>query len=187
MCGEATAVMTAEGLRGLWRGVLPSLYRTVPGVGLYFSSMHWMRYSVFTALESILRNEGLRGLTRGLGPTLARDVPFSSLYLAFYDLLKERVAGQTHLLGLSPEAAHMTAGLGAGLLASLVTQPADVVKTQMQLGKERKISSAVASIYREGGMGGFGKGLAPRMLRRSVMAALAWTVYEKITTSLKLK
>jgi len=232
MFGEASAVMTAEGLRGLWRGVLPSLYRTVPGVGLYFSSMHWMRYSVFqgkpnagqslligaaartfagsvmipftvvktriesgafqyrsvfTALESILRLEGLRGLTRGLGPTLARDVPFSSLYLAFYDILKQKVASQTQLAGISPEAAHMSAGLGAGLLASLVTQPADVVKTQMQLGKERKISSAVASIYREGGMGGFGKGLAPRMLRRSVMAALAWTLYEKITTSLKLK
>ena len=28
MFGEATAVMTAEGLRGLWRGVLPSLYRS---------------------------------------------------------------------------------------------------------------------------------------------------------------
>ena len=27
MFGEASAVMTAEGLRGLWRGVLPSLYR----------------------------------------------------------------------------------------------------------------------------------------------------------------
>ena len=40
---------------------------------------------------------------------------------------------------------------------------------------------------REEGLGGFAKGLAPRMLRRSVMAALAWTVYEKITTSLKLK
>jgi len=232
MCGEATAVMTGEGLRGLWRGVLPSLYRTVPGVGLYFSSMHWMRYSVFqgkpnagqslligaaartfagsvmipftvvktriesgafqyrsvfTALESILRSEGLRGLTRGLGPTLARDVPFSSLYLAFYDLLKEKMVRQTKMASTSPEVAHMAAGLGAGLLASLVTQPADMVKTQMQLGKERKISSAVASIYREEGLGGFAKGLAPRMLRRSVMAALAWTVYEKITTSLKLK
>merc|ERR1719260_113885 len=44
---EASAVMTADGLQGLWRGVLPSLYRTVPGVGLYFSSMHWMRYNVF--------------------------------------------------------------------------------------------------------------------------------------------
>merc|ERR1719357_1776872 len=59
---EASAVMTADGLQGLWRGVLPSLYRTVPGVGLYFSSMHCA--------------EGLRGLTRGLGPTLARNVTF---------------------------------------------------------------------------------------------------------------
>jgi len=229
---EANAVMTADGLQGLWRGVLPSLYRTVPGVGLYFSSMHWMRYnvfngkpnagqslligaaartfagsvmipftvvktrmesgafqyrSVFTALSSILCAEGLRGLTRGLGPTLARDVPFSSLYLAFYDLLKKEVTSNTRLASISPEVAHMAAGLGAGLLASLVTQPADVVKTQMQLGKERKISSALVSIYREGGVGGFAVGLAPRMLRRSVMAALAWTVYEKITTSLKLK
>jgi len=229
---EANAVMTADGLQGLWRGVLPSLYRTVPGVGLYFSSMHWMRYnvfngkpnagqslligaaartfagsvmipftvvktrmesgafqyrSVFTALSSILCAEGLRGLTRGLGPTLARDVPFSSLYLAFYDLLKKEVTSNTRLASISPEVAHMAAGLGAGLLASLVTQPADVVKTQMQLGKQRKISSALASIYREGGVGGFAVGLAPRMLRRSVMAALAWTVYEKITTSLKLK
>merc|ERR1719309_1552480 len=139
--------------------------------------------SVFTALNSILCAEGLRGLTRGFGPTLARDVPFSSLYLAFYDLLKKEVTSNTRLASISPEVAHMAAGLGAGLLASLVTQPADVVKTQMQLGKQRKISSALASIYREGGVSGFAVGLAPRMLRRSVMAALAWTVYEKITTS----
>ena len=64
----------------------------------------------------------MRGLTRGLGPTLARDVPFSSLYLAFYDLLKEKMVRQTRLASTSPEAAHMAAGLGAGLLASLVTQ-----------------------------------------------------------------
>merc|ERR1711994_703428 len=101
------------------------------------------------------------------------------------DLLKKEMTSNTRLASISPEAAHMAAGLGAVLLASLVTQPADMVKTQMQLGKERKISSAVASIYREEGLGGFAKGLAPRMLRRSVMAALAWTLYEKITTSLK--
>merc|ERR1719193_2613875 len=157
MFGEANAVMTAEGLRGLWRGVLPSLYRTVPGVGLYFSSMHWMRYSVFqgkpnagqslligaaartfagsvmipftvvktriesgafqyrsvfTALESILRLEGLRGLTRGLGPTLARDVPFSSLYLAFYDILKQKVASQTQLAEKSPLLSPPSTGKG---------------------------------------------------------------------------
>merc|ERR1712002_1333456 len=224
---EASAVMTADGLQGLWRGVLPSLYRTVPGVGLYFSSMHWMRYnvfngkpnagqslligaaartfagsvmipftmvktrmesgafqyrSVFTALNSILCAEGLRGLTRGLGPTLARDVPFSSLYLAFYDLLKSQTPGW--LSSSSPESAHMLAGLGAGLLASIVTQPADVVKTRMQTGSVSSVVTTVSYLYREKGIYAFTAGLAPRMLRRSVMAAMAWTVYERINSTL---
>ena len=153
--------------------------------------------SVGAALASILRAEGVRGLARGLGPTLARDVPFSSLYLAFYDLLKKKVRSpslltpppQSHswVPGWSPEAVHMASGLGAGLLASLVTQPADVVKTRLQLGSEVRAAAAVSALYREAGLRAFAAGLAPRMLRRSVMAALAWTVYESIITSLKLK
>lgn len=230
MRGEARAVVAAEGVAGLWRGLRASLCRTVPGVGLYFSSMHWMRHSVcggrpsalqscligaaartfagsvmipFTvvktrmesgafqyrsvgsALGSILRTEGARGLARGLGPTLARDVPFSGLYLAFYDLLKAETP--SWVAASSPAAAHMTAGLGAGILASLVTQPADVVKTRLQLGQASSVTAAVTSLYREAGLAGFASGLAPRMLRRSVMAALAWTLYERLTKSLKLK
>jgi len=230
MSGELRAIAGTQGLSGLWAGLRPSLYRTVPGVGLYFSSMHWMRTSVchgaptplqslmigamartfagsvmipFTvvktrvesgsfayrsvssALSSILRNEGLAGLAKGLGPTLLRDVPFSGLYLAFYDLLKSKAP--TALSASSPEAVHMLAGLTAGILASLVTQPADVVKTRMQLSKGSKVLPSLTAIYREGGLTGFTAGLAPRMLRRTVMAALAWTLYERMTTSLRLK
>ena len=36
-------MLAKERLRGLWRGLVPSVTRTVPGVGIYFSSMHWMR------------------------------------------------------------------------------------------------------------------------------------------------
>jgi solute carrier family 25 protein 38 len=157
--------------------------------------------SVGSALGSILRTEGARGLARGLGPTLARDVPFSGLYLAFYDLLKAEVTvlsfsftssitcpqTPSWVAASSPAAAHMTAGLGAGILASLVTQPADVVKTRLQLGQASSVTAAVTSLYREAGLAGFASGLAPRMLRRSVMAALAWTLYERLTKSLKLK
>jgi len=206
------------------------MYRTVPGVGLYFASMHWMKNtlcrgkpstlesliiggaartfagsvmipftvvktrvesgsfqyrSVVTALTSIVSKEGLRGLTRGLGPTLARDVPFSGLYLAFYEMLKAKTPAW--LTFHSPESAHMLAGLGAGLLASIVTQPADVVKTRMQTGSGLGVLATTASLYREAGVTSFSAGLAPRMLRRTVMAALAWTVYERVTLSLRLK
>lgn len=230
MTAEIRLVIHTEGMPGLWRGLRASLCRTVPGVGLYFASMHWMRNSVcegkpstlqsmviggtartvagsvmipFTvvktrmesgtfhyrsvtaALGDILRTEGVRGLGRGLGPTLVRDVPFSGLYLAFYDVLKSKTPAW--LSSSSPESAHMLAGLGAGLLASIVTQPADVVKTRMQTGSMSGLGSTVTALYREAGLPAFAAGLAPRMLRRTVMAALAWTVYEKINTSLSLK
>jgi len=140
---------------------------------------------VAAALSSIFKSEGARGLVKGLAPTLIRDVPFSGLYLGFYEMLKRDVQPAW----ASPEVGHMLAGLGAGVLASLVTQPADVIKTKMQVGKNQSgsIPGTVAMIYRETGLKGFATGIAPRMLRRTVMAALAWTVYEKALTSLKLK
>jgi len=79
------------------------------------------------------------------------------------------------------------AGLGAGLLASIVTQPADVVKTRMQTGSMSGLVSTVSALYGEKGIQAFTAGLAPRMLRRSVMAAMAWTVYERVNSTLSLK
>lgn len=228
-----STVVSQDSVRGLWRGLVPSLVRTVPGVGLYFSSMHQMKTSLcdgrptalqsaligssaralsgsvmipFTviktrfesrafnysstahALSSILRTEGLRGLTKGLGPTLVRDVPFSGLYLMFYEQLKtwvpEEVSGTQ-----SSAAVHFSCGLVAGLLASLVTQPADVIKTRLQLssGSGLRLTGAVLQIYRDRGLGGFTTGIVPRSLRRTLMAALAWTVYERMIGSIGLK
>ena len=228
-----SSVVSQDSVRGLWRGLVPSLVRTVPGVGLYFSSMHQMKTSLcdgrptalqsaligssaralagsvmipFTviktrfesrafnysstahALSSILRTEGLRGLTRGLGPTLVRDVPFSGLYLMFYEQLKIWVPEEVSR-SQSSAAVHFSCGLMAGLLASLVTQPADVIKTRLQLssGSGLRFTGAVLQIYGDRGLGGFTTGLVPRSLRRTLMAALAWTVYERMIRSIGLK
>lgn len=228
-----STVVSQDSVRGLWRGLVPSLVRTVPGVGLYFSSMHQMKTSLcdgrptalqsaligssaralsgsvmipFTviktrfesrafnysstahALSSILRTEGLRGLTKGLGPTLVRDVPFSGLYLMFYEQLKTWVPEEVSRTQ-SSAAVHFSCGLVAGLLASLVTQPADVIKTRLQLssGSGLRLTGAVLQIYRDRGLGGFTTGIVPRSLRRTLMAALAWTVYERMIGSIGLK
>ena len=228
-----SGVVSQDSVRGLWRGLVPSMVRTVPGVGLYFSSMHAMKTSLcdgrptalqsamigcsaralagsvmipFTviktrfesraynysstahALSSILRTEGLRGLTRGLGPTLVRDVPFSGLYLMFYEQLKTLVPEEVSRTQ-SSAAIHFSCGLMAGMLASLVTQPADVIKTRLQLssGSGLRLTGAVLEIYRDRGLGGFTTGLVPRSLRRTMMAALAWTVYERMIRSIGLK
>lgn len=227
-------VVAQDSLAGLWRGVVPSLSKTVPGVGLYFSSMHYMKTqlyqgrpshlqsimigctartvagsimipftviktrfesqqynyrSVLAALRAILAAEGVRGLTLGLVPTLARDVPFSGLYLMFYEHLKNITPRE--MKEQQPSAVHFMSGMTAGVLASLVTQPADVIKTQLQLNNTtregRGVVNTAANILQTEGMKGFTTGFVPRAVRRTLMAALAWTVYEKMIRSIGLK
>jgi len=61
-----SSVVSQDSVRGLWRGLVPSLVRTVPGVGLYFSSMHQMKTSLCdgrpTALQSALIGSSARAL-----------------------------------------------------------------------------------------------------------------------------
>jgi len=96
--------------------------------------------------------------------------------------------------GKSPHAAtvsvtNFACGLGAGFAASTVTHPADVVKTRMQLRPDRypSVRSAMVAVWGAQGARGFLVGLVPRMLRRTLMSALAWTVYEDVMRRAGLK
>ncbi|XP_027307285.1 mitochondrial glycine transporter isoform X3 [Anas platyrhynchos] len=208
-------VVRTESLLGLWKGVSPSFARCIPGVGIYFSTLYTMkqnllvdrsptalesvflgataraisgicmlpvtvvktRYesgrfgyrSVYAALKNIYQTEGARGMFSGLTATLLRDAPFSGIYLMFYTQTKK----------LTPQ----------GILASLTTQPADVIKTHMQLSPEKycRTSQAIAFIYKDFGLAGFFRGGVPRALRRTLMAAMAWTVYEQMMEKMGLK
>lgn len=226
-------VLRNEQLGGLWRGMTPSITRTVPGVGLYFSSMHWMTNTfangspsplaaisigiaarsfsavclipitvvktrfesgeypyrgVGHALRAIYSREGIRGLTCGLLPTLIRDAPFSGIYLMFYTQLKKAVPPEILKSDLQA-GVHFSCGLVSGILASVVTQPADVIKTKMQLYPTTypTVSAVLLHLHEKYGMRGYFKGLAPRMLRRTLMTAMAWTLYEQVTRAIGLK
>merc|ERR1712020_259763 len=239
----ARHVLATERLPGLWRGITPSITRTVPGVGLYFGSLHWLKSGfgddkpsalqsvclgmtarsfaatvmipitviktrfesgqfnytrMSSALIQIYKYEGIRGLCCGLVPTLVRDAPYSGLYLMFYTQLKQSahslITGKNlnfdmKTNGYLASITHFSCGIAAGLLASLVTHPADVVKTRMQLEPLMYPSAAKAckQILVLSGPRGFLIGLAPRMLRRTLMSALAWTCYEEIMRQFGLK
>ncbi|KAK3910381.1 Mitochondrial glycine transporter [Frankliniella fusca] len=224
-------ILQKEQLTGLWRGVTPSIARCVPGVGLYFSSLHFLssnliegspgplqaislgivarsfsgiclipltvvktRYesgvyqynSMVHAVKSIYRSEGIRGLTCGLVPTLLRDAPFSGIYLMFYTQAKNVATHGGHIE--KHPIVNYSCGIVAGLLASAATQPADVIKTKMQLYPKTfaSIHEVVLYVYQKYGPMGFFKGLSPRILRRSLMAATTWTVYEQVSKKLSL-
>jgi len=146
--------------------------------------------SVTGALRKISSTEGLRGLTSGLLPTLSRDVPFSGLYLMFYEKLKAQLIAtdrRSSTSFLSAEWEKFLCGVGAGVLASIVTQPADVVKTKLQLVPGATLLAVVRKIATRDGPAGFFRGGVPRMTRRTMMAALAWGVYEQVMKNLNFK
>lgn len=77
---------------------------------------------------------------------------------------------------------HFSCGILAGILASIVTQPPDVIKTKMQLypNEFNSIYNATFFVYKKYGVLGYFKGIVPRMLRRTLMTTMAWTVYEQV-------
>lgn len=212
----------------------PSITRVIPGVGLYFSSLHWLKHacnieepltalqavtlgitarsmsgallipitvvktrfesdvykynSIGEALKLIYKQEGVKGLSSGLVPTLLRDAPYSGLYLMFYTQLKN-MAAKTEAINNSSAPIHFSCGILAGILASTVTQPPDVIKTKMQLypNEFNSIFNATFFVYKKYGILGYFKGIVPRMLRRTLMTTMAWTVYEQVTRQIGLK
>lgn len=144
--------------------------------------------SIYAALRSICHSEGYRGLFSGLTATLLRDAPFSGIYLMFYNQTKNIVLHDQLDTVLVP-VVNFSCGVFAGILASLVTQPADVIKTHMQLSpmKFRWIGQAVTLIFKDYGLRGFFQGGVPRALRRTLMAAMAWTVYEEMMAKMGLQ
>lgn len=78
--------------------------------------------------------------------------------------------------------AHFSCGITAGILASVITHPADVLKTKMQLYPHefRNAYSGFIFIHTKYGLLGYFKGIVPRMLRRTLVTTMAWTVYEQV-------
>lgn len=225
-------IVRTEKLLGLWKGVSPSFVRTIPGVGIYFSTYFTLKQhffqescpgataavllgggartvagitmlpvtviktrfecggysygSVAGALRSVCRTEGPAALFSGLMATLLRDVPFSGIYVMFYSQAKASLPREINMSASAP-LSNFTCGILAGVLASLITQPADVVKTQVQVNPQLRTAQAIRLVYLENGVQGFFRGAVPRLLRRTMIAAMAWTVYEQMMAHIGLK
>lgn len=82
---------------------------------------------------------------------------------------------------------NFTAGLLGGGLATLLTQPQDVVKTRMQLsrhtaGRKDKFPNAwvtMSRMFNEEGLFCFFRGSSPRFAKRCLGSAVTWMIYEE--------
>lgn len=92
-------------------------------------------------VKNVYKEGGLRGFFSGLVPTMFRDVPFSASYWFFMESMRgsEMLWGKNCLsrnfFGLKTSDVYSQFGMGvvSGTLATLLTHPFDVVKTQKQV------------------------------------------------------
>ncbi len=143
--------------------------------------------NTFHALETIFKTEGMKGLYRGLTPTILSNAPFSAFYYLFYTRLQTRLQEYD----LSPMMVNLSSSTVAAIGATLLTQPADVVRTRMQLNLVNAQARATSlqvmrGIVTSQGMYGLLVGAAPRMLKRTLQTALVWTLYEEISPRIHL-
>ena len=107
---------------------------------------------VLEPLRHIWQNEGgFRALFRGLGPLLWRDLPFSAIYWLCLEQLRElQPIHPSSSTPSSPALAIRNFGHGAvaGIVASIATAPADVVKTRYQARTAAAGFAAVTTLGR---------------------------------------
>ena len=164
------------------------------------------------AVQKIMRYEGLRGLYRGYGATLASFGPFSALYFVFYEALKSNTLSILYPstnLSTPPQPTDLPllwqiiTASSAGAIASLVTNPLDLVKLRLQVQRQQLslsnetniVSNVTASgnnyqysnmyhgikeiIHKEGGIRGLFRGAGARVAFHAPSTAISMTLFEQ--------
>ena len=145
------------------------------------SSKHPRAYrSVADGARDIFRSEGLRGFYHGLLPSLF-GISHGALQFMIYEKLK--ISRRKRLQGdLSSSDFLILSGL-AKVFAGSVTYPYQVIRARLQMYDSRKMydgaKDVIIKVWREEGMKGFYKGLAPNLLRVLPSTWVTFLVYEK--------
>ncbi|RGB33135.1 mitochondrial carrier domain-containing protein [Rhizophagus diaphanus] len=164
------------------RGSIGFITMPITIIKVRYESNLYNYKSIWGAFTSILRHEGIKGLFYGYGATVIRDAPYAGLYLLFYERWKLLMSANSFTIA-SP-IIHMTSAIIAGLSATTITHPFDMLKTRVQLKPQNypNIWLGALKIFKEEGFLRFFDGLSLRLGRKTTQAAINWTIYEALVT-----
>lgn len=183
-----------------WNLVTGALARTMVGfitmpvtiIKLQYESSFFTHKSMWDACSQIWRKERFRGFFSGFGATAVRDAPYAGLYVLFYEQSKQGLAmllppTSTPASSTTSAMVHITSGILAASTATAITNPADLIKTRIQVAPSqyRNMVYAVKKVYHEQGLKGFFDGLSLRMSRKALSSAITWSIYEEILRRVK--
>ncbi|KAJ2884464.1 Mitochondrial dicarboxylate transporter [Coemansia asiatica] len=143
-------------------------------------------------LTVMLRNEGPGSLAIGLAPSLIRATLATASQFVSYDFFKDQLMDAGYPDSM---AVHFSASFIAGLVATTVCSPADVLKSRtmaaLQMQSRNRINGdgrmkapsiwhTCSSIYRNEGISAFFKGWVPSYIRLCPQLVITFVIYEKL-------
>jgi solute carrier family 25 iron transporter 28/37 len=138
---------------------------------------------IYNCAKNIYKYEGYRSFYVSYPTTIMQSIPFQMIQFTAYEYACK-------VLNPSKEynpTTHIISGGIAGGLASLITNPFDVVKTLLQTGPAstdpvlrnvKGLGDAIKVIFKKHGPAGFMRGANARLVANVPATAAAWTTYE---------
>jgi len=128
--------------------------------------------------------EGAKGLARGLGPNMLRAVLMNMSQLASYDFFKTQILDYGHSSGRKLNdglLVHSMASTMAGVIATTVTAPVDVIKSRLMASSanQSNLEVLIRSLRSEG-LGILFRGWVPAFMRLGPNTILLFVTLEQL-------
>jgi len=131
-------------------------------------------------MARVYREEGLKKLFSGADWATGRAILMTIGQLCFYDQIKQTLLSTPYFS--DNLITHFTSSLGAGAIATTMTQPLDVLKTRSMNAKPGEFKSSI-DVFRvtlkEGPMA-FYKGYIPAFIRLGPQTILTFVLFEQM-------
>jgi dicarboxylate transporter 10 len=138
---------------------------------------------VFDALGRMMREEGFASLYKGLLPNVQRAMLMTMGQLASYDEIKPRLLSYSNGVLKDNLLTHGIASTFAGGIATILTQPVDVVKTRVMMaepGRYRGMMHCMGETVRNESMLALFKGTVPSFTRLGPHTVLTFVFLEQL-------
>lgn len=135
--------------------------------------------NMIQGIQCVAKEEGIkRGIYKGIEGAWLRESIYSTMRLGLYEPIK-RTMGVTKDSSIVYKFA---SGSAAGLIASSIANPLDLLKIRMQnqKGEPMPIGWHIRHVYADGGVAGFWKGVGPTCIRAMKMNGTKLAVYDSI-------
>jgi solute carrier family 25 phosphate transporter 3 len=160
------------------------------------------------ALNSLLQRDGVGGLFKGLPLIMLRQIPYTCAKLAGYELISDKIknvlwtrykeemsessTSNEGLSGTMSTFIQLSSGVCAGVLAAIVSQPADVLLSKVCGGSNALTECIVIGgpmrllrAFKYVGLKESFSGLFPRALMIGSLTAMQFFLYERVRTTIQ--